>query len=705
MDFNKKRFIVRGILLAKAFKRHIQGIWVKISLPEFATLSIFAIFIGSAAGLVSVLFHNAIEFFNLIFFEQTTEGLFFLGSAAVIVLPAIGMFIQSIMIKLAPDIADKKGVIEVVKAVALRGGFIPFRTTLFHFLAPVICIGSGGTVGPEGPAAQLGGGISSMISQLAGLSDSRIRVFTAAGAGAAIAAIFNTPLGGVFFALEIILLNDFNAPALSALILSSVTASTISRIFLSNESMFVFNIQNDGHFGNLYLYALLGILAGIFSIIFIRYSSFTNHFFKKFYDKKIFGIKIPQWLIMTLIGMLVGVSGFYFKDIFGIGYSGINNILNAKFTWKVVIILFLLKFLLVPLILNSGGFGGVFAPSLFMGACLGFLFASGTNYFFNYQLSPTTFILVGMGAMLGGISTIPITGIMIIFEMTQNYSFILPLMLAVIVSTTISRFILKGSAHVKLLEEQGYLLSEGKERNILKSILIRDIELEKIELVPETTKLPALIDRMIKSSSSIFYTTNKQNKITGLITESEIRPVMTEYDSLKAVLVASDLAKQNISFIKPTDNLDYASRLMNKLKLDQLPVISDDKTNKNILGAITQQQILSIHNRESLKYDLVEGLSHELRTISEGNSSSVASGYSITVIKVPEKFIGKNLIELKIRTRFNLEVLMIKQAKKIFDEQEENNFNIVNDPEYRLQQDDKLVVFGSDENIKKLSSN
>jgi len=217
--------------------------------------------------LAAVLFHDSIEFFNKVFFEQTAEGLFFLGAAAIIIIPAIGMLIQAIMIRLAPNIARKKGVPEVIKSVALRGGYIPFKTTFFHFLAPVICIGSGGTVGPEGPAAQLGGGISSRLCQLIGLSDARRRVFTAAGAGAAIAAIFNTPLGGVFFAIELILLNDFNAPTLSAVILASVTASTISRELLGNKSIFIFSSPETGSYHYLYMYALLGVVAGLASVI------------------------------------------------------------------------------------------------------------------------------------------------------------------------------------------------------------------------------------------------------------------------------------------------------------------------------------------------------------------------------------------------------------------------------------------------------
>ncbi|MGB5288789.1 MAG: chloride channel protein [Ignavibacteriaceae bacterium] len=694
MDIGKKSSLINRFLRAKASRGYIQQKLAKITLPDYTTFSIFAVIIGAIAGLASVFFHNSIEFFNQVFFEQTAEGLFFLGAAAVIVLPAIGMLIQSLMIKITPDIAEKKGVLEVIKSVVLRGGYIPLRTTIFHFLAPVICIGSGGTVGPEGPAAQLGGGVSSKLCQLVGLSDTRRRVFTAAGSGAAIAAIFNTPLGGVFFALEVILLNDFNAPTLSALILASVTASAISRIFLGTESVFAFGTPDIGGYNYIYMYAVLGILAGLISILFIRYSSSTGRIFRK----KILNKGVPQWLVMITVGLLVGVSGFYFKDIFGIGYSGINHILAGKLVWKVVLILFLLKFLLVPLILNSGGFGGVFAPSLFMGACLGFLYVTLVNYLFGISLDTTTYILVGMGAMLGGINTIPITAIMIIFEMTQEYSFILPLMLAVIISTTISRLVLKGSVHVKHLEEQGYQITEGRESNILKSIFIKDVKLDQIELVPETTKLPVLIEKMIQSPSNSFYTVNDKIQITGTITETELRPIMTEYENVKDFLIASDVANPQVIFLKQTDDLDYVSRLFGKLNVDNIPVIEEET--KKILGAINRQEILSIYNRESLKVNLADGLSKELKTIRETSSSAVTAGYSITEIVAPVEFIGQSLSELKIRSDYGLEVLMIKHPKEIFDDSNEKDLIITTDPDYRLRREDRLVLFGRDENIE-----
>lgn len=696
MKQEKKKTSSKLFLWAKSIAEFLQKQITKITLPDYLSFTVYAIIIGILAGLAAVIFHNSIDFFNKIFFEQTAEGLYFLGAAAVIVLPAIGMLIQAIMIKVAPEIAEKKGVSEVIKSVSLRGGYIPLKTTLFHFFAPVICIGSGGTVGPEGPAAQLGGGVSSKLCQLIGLSDLRRRVFTAAGSGAAIAAIFNTPLGGVFFAIELILLNDFSAPTLSAVILASVTASTISRELLGNESVFKFISPETGSYHYLYMYAILGLVAGLASVLYLKYTNATNHIIRK----KIFSKGIPQWVIMVFVGLLVGVSGFFFKDIFGIGYSGINNILAGKHIWKVVIILFILKFLLVPLVINSGGFGGMFAPSLFMGACLGFLFSFFANTALGLELDQTTYILVGMGAMLGGINTIPITAILIIFEMTQEYSFILPLMLAVIVSTTFSRIIRKSSMHVQHLEEQGYQISEGRETNTLKSILIKDVNLNPLITVHENTKLIELIEKMIKNPGNTYYTINNENKITGVITETELRPIMTEYENVKDFLVANDIANPQVTFAKPDDDLDFILRLFSKLNVDSIPVVSNDDDQK-ILGAINRQEVLSIYNQESLKLNLSEGISDELKTISQSGTSTVASGFSIAEIFVSADLIGKSLSELRIRSIYGLEVLMIKHQLELFNESKEKELIISADPDYKLKLGDKLVVFGKDENIER----
>ena len=692
-DIKNSQFL-KFFIKSRSLRRDLQKRLAKLSLPDYTTFTIFSVIIGIIVGLAAVFFHNSIEFFNRIFFEQTAEGLFFLGAAAVVVIPAIGMLIQAVMIILAPDTAKKKGVSEVIKAVALRGGYIPLKTTIFHFIAPVVCIGSGGTVGPEGPAAQLGGGVASRIGSFLSLSDERIRIFTAAGAGAAISAIFNSPLGGVFFALEIILLNDFHTPTFSALILSSVTASAVSRILLGNESVFQFHIEGPVNYSHLYLFAILGIFSGLISVLFIRYSNQVQSFFRN----EIYRKKIPQWSVMIIVGLLVGVSGYFYKEIFGIGYSAINEILASSIAWHVVLVLLILKFILVPLILYSGGFGGLFAPSLYMGACFGYLFALIVNSVWGLNLDTTTMVLVGMGAMLGGVNTIPISAILIIFEMTQNYSFILPLMLAVIISTMFVQIALRGSVQEKHLEAEGFKISEGREVNILKSVFVEDVDLEKIDLINEEMGLPQLMGKLIESPNSSFYTVNAQGELSGIMTENELRPIITEYEIVKDVIVARDIANPSITVVKTSDALDYVLNLFGKLNVDQFPVVSSSDT-KVVLGAITRQKVLSIYNRESLKENLASGLANELKTLDKSKPTKVAAGYSIIEIQVPNLFLGKTLAEIKLRNNYGLEVLMIKHIKDIYDQKSEPTI-ITPDPNYKLKTADRLVVFGNDTKLE-----
>lgn len=673
----------------------LKGFLEKHSFPEYTSFSVYAILIGVAAGLSAVFFHLSIDFFNKVFFERTAEGLYFLGAAAVILLPAIGMFIQYLMIKAAPEIAKKRGVLEIIKSVATRDGFISLRTTIFHFFAPVIAIGSGGTVGPEGPAAQLGGGVSSKIATLLKVSDQRRRIFTAAGSGAAISAIFNTPLGGVFFALEIILLNDFHTPTFSALILASVTASAISRIFLGNNSVFMFNIPDIGEYQYFYLFIILGFLGGILSILFLKFDSFSERLIKKRLSKI-----VPKWFLMIFVGLLVGVSGYFYEEIFGIGYSGINQILNAVLDWRVVLVLLLLKFFLVPLTLNSGGFGGTFAPSLFMGASLGYLFSIILSNVFGLNVDPTTYTLVGMGAVLGGINSIPITAILMIFEMTREYSLILPLMLSVIVSSTIAQIVLKGSYHLKKLEKQGFRLTSSKETSILKNMMAEDYMQKNPVIINQNKTLQEVVAHLIESKYHRLYTVDNSQRLTGVISDNHVRNLITEFDSLKQSLIASDIADNKPAFVMKDQDLDYALKILTKGDIEELPVI-DDLEKRNVVGVITRNDILSIYNKQSLKSDLAEGLTREIATLNEARTSKVADGYSIVERKPSYEFIGKTLKESMIRNKYGLEILMIKKYDELFDESGLKEKIVMPSHDYRIEADDILVLFGTDENIEK----
>ncbi len=655
-----------------------------IPVPEYVLFSIYAILTGAVVGLAAVLFHEAIIFITHLSFSSIPKYLYFL-------VPAFGMLVLSFMTYLAPDTAKKKGVSEVIKAVALRGGYIPFRTTLFHFIAPVLCIGTGNTVGPEGPVAQLGGGLSSKIGSLFGLSDARRRIFTAAGAGAVISAVFNSPLGGIFFALEIVLLNDFQTPTFSALVLASVTASAISRIFLGNTPTFIFDEITISSYNDLYIYAILGLGAGFLSILFIRYSDSVERVFNEIILKK-----VSRWIPMTIIGLAMGISGYYFNGIFGIGYEAINSILAGTEVWTVVLILLVLKFILVPLILYSGGFGGLFAPSLFIGACAGFLYAFGLNTIFGLELETTAYVLVAMGAVLGGVNSIPISSILIIFEMTKDYTFILPLMLAVIISTTIVQVFLKGSVHVKHLEREGYRISSGRETNILRSIFVEDVMRNEVFLIPQNTSIGKLINKLMDEPHATFYTINEKNELVGTITENELRPIISEFQHIRETLIASDIAKPEVNTVYKSDNLDYTLKLFGTENAEQLPVVLRKEPLKAI-GTIWRTDVINAYNQESLKQNLTDELAQDLRQIERSKVSKVSDGYSIIEKRAISKFIGKTLVQLRLRNNYGLEVLMIKQKSNMFAESDEKI--IIPDPDYIIKEGDVLVLFGADEKI------
>lgn len=681
-------------LLIRRYLNKFQNIFSKFNLPEYTTFSVFAIIIGAIVGLAAVGFHHSIEYLNHLFFEKTVNNFFFLGAATVILLPAIGMLIQSMMIKFAPETSQKRGLAEVIKAVALRGGFISLRTTLFHFIAPVISIGTGNTLGPEGPAAQLGGGVSSKFANLFGLSDSRRRMFTAAGAGAAISAIFNTPLGGIFFALEIILLNDFHAPTFSAMILASVTASAISRIFLGNSSVFVFDTVAITDYSYLYLFIFLGIAAGILAILFIKYSNSLNIIIKQKFLKS-----FPQWAVMGFAGLLVGISGYFFEDIFGIGYSAINRVLAGELQVQIVITLLILKFLLVPIVINSGGFGGIFAPSLFMGACLGYLFVFSMNFVFGLQLEYTIFILVGMGAVLGGINSIPISAILIIFEMTKDYSFILPLMLAVVISTTIVQIVIKRSIHVQHLEHEGFNISSGRETNVLKSLTVQDAMYKEIFTIKENIALPKLVSLFMDKNVSQCYTINDDGELTGVISENELRPIISEYESLKHIMIARDLKNPVVVTVYQDQDLDSVMSLFSRENRDEFPV-KDKSDNQKLIGVISRQDVIDAYNKESFKMNLADSLSQELKSISKNKLATVSDGFSIIEKVVPDGFVGKSLAELKIRNKYGLEILMIKTRSSAFFDDESKVEIKMPDANYIIENDDILVLFGSNEKLE-----
>ena len=523
-----------------------------------------------------------------------------------------------------------------------------------------------------------------------GLSGSRQRVFTAAGAGAAIAAIFNTPLAGVFFAIEVVLLQDFKVWALSAFLLASVAASTVSRLMLGNEPQFLIDALQIGSYKLYAFYLLLGISAGGVAVAFIRADEWAKGSYRRLYRH------VPRGVGMAATGLLMGLAGYWQPGIFGIGYHSMDQILAGALSLDTVAVLVGLKFVLVVLILGAGGFGGVFAPSLFMGGGFGYLFAVAAGSFFGVPLDPATYTLVGMGAMLAGINSVPLTGIMILFEMTNDYHFILPLMLGVVGSTMVVQMTLKGSIHVRELRREGYRYAQGRDTRILASIPVAQALRKEILLVPESITLAALIQECLEKPHTNIYTTDADGQINGVILPTTLHQLMAEYQDVKTMVVAQDLADPMVPVLRESDTLQQALRLFTRLRVDELPVIDDDG---RVCGALHHQDLLLAYNNATAQRTLIDDLAGNLKQLARDKAREVIPGFAVTRVALPPAFVNQTLKDLRLRNRFDVDVLMIERTTGgPFDGATVAQlYPRIND---RLQQGDHLLIFGQRERVE-----
>jgi|Deesub1362B_J571_1020462.scaffolds.fasta_scaffold00006_246 CIC family chloride channel protein len=659
-------------------------------LSDYTSLIFFSVLLGMAAGLTAVGLHEFIHLMNNFFLPADFEA----SSSRhlpywIIIIPALGMLIQWSMAYRFPQQAKQKGVVDVIKSVSFRNGFIPLKSTVFHFLAPAVCMGTGGTVGPEAPAAQSGAGVVSALGQLFRLKGDKLRIFTAAGAGAAIAGVFNTPLAGVFFGIEVVLLNDLHASALTAFILSSVSASAVSRAFLGNQPKFIFGDLILGSYSTFVFYLLLGLGAGLLSIAFIQTSEFFQKTFRRIYQKK-----ISPLLVMVIIGLLMGAAGWWKPEILGIGYTSINKVLAQNFTGQTVLILFLLKFFLVIFILRSGGFGGIFAPSMFLGACYGFIFSQGLNLLFHLNLDPTTYTLVGMGAMLAGINSVPITAILILFEMTNNYYFILPLMLGTVGSHVVTHMALRGSIYLRELKREGYTFAFGRDLHILRSIRVKEVARPDILLLPESAPSSEVIKKFLDSQHDTIYVINPEHQITGVIKSNTLRYLLAEYEQLHHLLLASDIADPDVVFLRSDDTLEDAMKVFAHHRVEEIPVLDSEKP-RQIIGTLHYQDVLNAYNQLLNRLNLAEGLASEFKTLQEDALQEVIPGFSLAEVDVPEEFAGKSIGELQLRNKYRIDVLMIEEgAQSVFAGRGEKKKQVMPDKDYVLHRDDRLIIYG-----------
>lgn len=569
-------------------QKKIKEGYLRTDISKYISHIILSIILGLFAGSGAILFHELLEWMRRFFEFISLKSLRVVDMNILFLIPVIGAVIVAAMTRMFPIIAKERGVTSVVKAVIIRGGYIPFKNTLFHLFAPIVSIGSGAPLGPEGPAAKIGSGFGSLMAQLFSLNQRDMKMYAAAGAGAAISAVFNAPIAGVFFGIEVILLNDLRNQALSALIISSVVADVLSRAILGNHHIFTIPSYSTGNIGEYPFFLVLGILCGMVSLLFFL----TRRFLGNVLSNR---LRIKNEYVKLLpVALVFGIVLLKYNQLYGIGYSAINEVLNQNIQFDTIVVLFMLKLFFFALFLEAGAFGGSFAPALMLGVFFGFIFAHIGHTFFGFQLDPIVFALVGMGGVLAGINSILLTSILLVFEVTNDYRFILPLMLVSIISYLVVVYVNRGSVYALDLLREGIDVTKRSEIDLLGRIKVQDLKKSDFNVVSHRTPFRGLIKALIRSRYGDVFVVDEKEQLLGVISLKEIRETLLS-NELADLLIAGDITLP-IPVVTEDDPVSLATQKIEQCGLDTIPVVKAAGDRK-ITGVLTHQDIVVAYNR------------------------------------------------------------------------------------------------------------
>jgi len=561
---------------------------------------LIAAFIGVLSGYGAVLFRLLIKGAQYVFYNNTGDILSFsqtLPGYIIVGVPCLGGLMVGLIVTFAANEAKGHGVPEVMEAVVLRNGRIRKRVAAAKILASAICIGSGGSVGREGPIVQIGSSLGSTASQIFNVARAHQKTMVGCGAAAGIAATFNAPIAGVLFALEI-LLGDFGIASFSPVVLSSVTATTISRHYFGDFPAFTIPAYHLKTLWEFAIYPFLGLFAGLMALLFIVTLYKTEDLFD--------AIRLPQWIKPAIGGLLLGIILIKYPQVFGVGYGAINEALFNQLSGIFLISLAFLKIAATSITLGSGGSGGIFAPSLFIGAMAGGFFGWIANILFpSLTASPAAYALVGMGAIVAGTTHAPITAIIIIFELSGNYKIILPMMITCILSTMLASTLKKGSIYTIKLLRRGVDISGGMEQNLLRSMQVAQFMLKDPPTVPEGMRLLDLIRTFKTEDVSYLHVVDGNKDLTGIISFRDIRPIFQE-DGLNLLVVAKDVATTNLKTVKRQDSILKALRIMGDLGISQLPVVGGENERK-VIGILRDKDVLAAYDKAIIRREIETG--------------------------------------------------------------------------------------------------
>jgi CIC family chloride channel protein len=536
-----------------------------------------ALVIGALTGMAVVAF--------ILLTERMGMRLYPLGSAPWrrLLFPVVGsLSIGYLLYRYFPD-ARGSGVPQTKAALYARDGRITLRTVLGKFFCTSATLASGIPLGREGPSVQVGAGIGSVLGRLLGLRSEQVKNLIPVGAAAAIAAAFNTPLAAVLFSLEEIV-GDLHAPVIGAVVLASATAWMVLRVFLGDHPLFKvpqYQLVSPAEFA---VYAMLGVAGGVVSAAFAKLLLGMRERFLRFPQRTV-------WFQPVVGGLLVGVVGWFVPQVLGVGYGFVGDALNGNMAFKMMLLLVVLKLLTVTTSYASGNAGGIFGPALFIGAMLGGTVGTVAHHLFpGYTATPGAYALVGMGAVFAGIVRAPMTSVLMIFEMTQDYAVIVPLMIANLVSLFIASRLQHEPIYEALAVQDGIHLPSAKTRQRSGERQVIRVMQTANQLLPAEITVREALERVRSSEFRTWLVTDRRG-VVGVINLSRLERELAEAADKKLGELVDALV---FPHVHSDQGLDLALERMGANQIEILPVVNRADVHK-LEGVVTLRDVLDAY--------------------------------------------------------------------------------------------------------------
>jgi CIC family chloride channel protein len=538
---------------------------------------VVALVIGALTGLAVVAF--------IVLTERLGMRLYPVGGAPWrrLLLPVVGSLgIGYLLYRYFPN-ARGSGVPQTKAALFAREGRITLRTALGKFFCTSATLASGIPLGREGPSVQVGSGIASVLGRLLGLRTEQVKKLIPVGSAAAIAAAFNTPLAAVLFSLEEIM-GDLHAPVMGAVVLASATSWMVLRVFLGNNPLFKVPQYQLVHPLEFAVYAVLGVAGGVISVAFTKLLLGMRARFLRFPQNTV-------WFQPVAGGLMVGLMGWFVPQVLGVGYGFVGEALNGKMAVQLMLLLVVLKLFAVTTSYASGNAGGIFGPSLFIGAMLGGSIGTLAHHLFPaYTATPGAYALVGMGAVFAGIVRAPMTSVLMIFEMTQDYAVIVPLMIANLVSLFIASRLQREPIYEALAVQDGIHLPTAASRHRHDRLRIVRVMRTPEQLLPAGIMVREALEQVRSSQSRTWLVTDRRGVI-GVIDRSRLeREIVEGADKQLAELVDAVV----FPHVHGDQGLDLALERMGANQFELLPVVSRADVHK-LEGIVKLRDVLDAY--------------------------------------------------------------------------------------------------------------